>query len=187
MRRDEVLAILAEHQDEIHEQGAKTLSLFGPIAQGHNVGPDEEIDILLEIGQRPFGMFAFVGLKDYLEELLGRPVHLVTPAGLKESERRHRSLDRDEVIAILAEHKDAIRSHGVTSLALFGSFARNEAGPASDIDLLIEVERPFGLFAMARLKTYLEDLLGRRVDLVHRDSIKSRMRDRILGEAVDAA
>jgi uncharacterized protein len=94
---------------------------------------------------------------------------------------------RDEVLAILAEHRDEIRAHGVTSLALFGSVARNEAGPDSDIDLLIEVERPFGLFALARFQMYLEELLGRRVDLVHRDSIKPRLRDRILGEAVDAA
>jgi uncharacterized protein len=94
---------------------------------------------------------------------------------------------RDEVLAILAEHRDEIRAHGVTSLALFGSVARNEAGPESDVDLLIEVERPFGLFALARLQMYLEELLGRRVDLVHRDSIKQRLRDRILEEAVDAA
>lgn len=204
MRRDEVLAILAEHRDEIKSQGVKSLSLFGAIARDED-DPDEEIEILLEIGQRPFGLFAFVGLKDYLEELLGRPVHLVTSDGIKDGERRYqvlreasraaetcvanggRHLGRDDVLAILAAHRDEIRAHGVTSLALFGSVARNEAGPDSDIDLLIEVERPFGLFALARLQMYLEELFGRRIDLVHRDSIKPRLRDRILKEAVDAA
>ena len=94
---------------------------------------------------------------------------------------------RDEVLAILAEHRDEIRKQGVTSLSVFGSFARDEAGPDSDVDILIEVERPFGLFQMVRVQKYLEDLLGRSVDLVHKDSIKPLLRERILGEAIDAA
>ena len=94
---------------------------------------------------------------------------------------------RDELLAILAEHRDEIRKQGVTSLSVFGSFARDEAGPDSDVDILIEVERPFGLFQMVRVQKYLEDLLGRSVDLVHKDSIKPLLRERILGEAIDAA
>lgn len=100
MRRDEVLAILAEHRDEIQAQGVKSLSLFGSIARDEH-DPEEEIDILLEIGKRPFGMFAFVGLKDYLEELLGQPVHLVTPNGIRESERREQILLQDQIHNIL--------------------------------------------------------------------------------------
>lgn len=91
MRRDEVLAILAAHRDEIRSRGAKSLSLFGPIARDED-DPDSEIDILMEIGQRPFGMFAFVGLQLYLEEVLGRPVHLVTPNSIQQSDLRDRIL-----------------------------------------------------------------------------------------------
>lgn len=94
---------------------------------------------------------------------------------------------RDEVLAILAANRDEIRSRGVTSLALFGSVVHDEAGPDSDVDLLLEVEQPFGLFALAGVQIYLEELLGCPVDLVHRDSIKPQLRDRILGEAVDVA
>lgn len=96
-------------------------------------------------------------------------------------------MQREEVLAILAAHQDEIRAHGVKSLALFGSVAHNAAGPESDVDLLLEVEGPFGMFALARLQAYLEELLGRPVDLVFRDSIKRQLRDRILGEAIDAA
>lgn len=94
---------------------------------------------------------------------------------------------RDEVLAILAEHQDEIRAQGVTSLSLFGSVARDEAGPESDVDLLIEVERPFGLFALVRLQMYFEDLLGCTVDLVHRDSIKPMLRETILNDEIHAA
>jgi predicted nucleotidyltransferase len=91
MRRDEVLAILAAHRDEIWSRGVKSLSLFGSMARDED-DPGSEIDILVEIGQRPFGMLAFVGLQLYLEEILGRPVHLVTPNGIQESDLRDRIL-----------------------------------------------------------------------------------------------
>lgn len=88
MRRDEVLAILADHQDEIREMGVASLSLFGPIIHGYNISPEQEIDILLVVGKRPFGLLAFAGLKLYLEDILGQPVHLVTPNGIRQQEFR---------------------------------------------------------------------------------------------------
>ena len=90
MQRDEVLAILAEHRDEIHDQGARSLSLFGAVARGE-VSPDDEIDILVEL-EESAGLFTFVGVQIYLEELLGRPVHLVTPGGIRERELRDQIL-----------------------------------------------------------------------------------------------
>lgn len=94
---------------------------------------------------------------------------------------------RDEVLTILAEHKAEIAAFGVKSLALFGSVARDEARPDSDVDLLVEFERPVGLFTLVRLQNYLIELLGRQVDLVQRDAIKEQLRERILQEAIDAA
>lgn len=90
MRRDEVLAILTEHKEEIKEQGAVSLSLFGAIAHDED-DPDEEIDILVEL-KKGSGLLTFVGIKLLLEELLGRPVHLVTPGGIQERERRDQIL-----------------------------------------------------------------------------------------------
>ncbi len=94
---------------------------------------------------------------------------------------------RDEALRILAEHREEIAAFGVKSLAIFGSVARNEAGPDSDVDVLVEFSIPVGYFKFFDLQEYLETLLGHKVDLVPRDSIKPRLRDRILREAIDAA
>jgi predicted nucleotidyltransferase len=73
---------------------------------------------------------------------------------------------------------------GVKSLALFGSVARDEATEASDIDLLVEFDRPVGLFHLVRTQQFLEGLLGRSVDLVTEGGLKPRARARVLAEAV---
>lgn len=59
--------------------------------------------------------------------------------------------------------------------------------PGSDVDVLVEFSQPIGLFAFLDLKTELEHLLGRPVDLVTADALKPQMRDKILGEAIHAA
>ena len=95
---------------------------------------------------------------------------------------------RDEALRIISEKEPVLRNHGVASLSLFGSVARDEAGPESDVDLLVEFDgRPVGIFAFLRLKGYLEDIFGRPVDLVSKDAIKRQLRERILSEAVRAA
>jgi predicted nucleotidyltransferase len=53
------------------------------------------------------------------------------------------------------------------------------------VDLLVELERPAGLFPLARLQSYLSQLLGRQVDPVTRNSLKRQFRDRVLHEAID--
>jgi len=78
-------------------------------------------------------------------------------------ERRAQS--RDDVYRILASEAPYLRDHfGVERLALYGSFARGEPGPHSDVDVLVELSRPLGLQFVA-LARYLEARLGRRVDL----------------------
>lgn len=91
------------------------------------------------------------------------------------------------IFELLRNHRDEIRSHGVTCLSVFGSVVRNEAGDGSDVDILVEFSRPVGLFEFVRLKAYLEDLLGCDVDLVTREALRPEMRDGILQEAVHAA
>jgi predicted nucleotidyltransferase len=73
---------------------------------------------------------------------------------------------------------------GVKSLQLFGSFARDEANPSSDVDLLVEFDRPVGYFGLFALQDYLENLLGCPVDLGTPDSLKPRMRERVMGESI---
>ena len=79
---------------------------------------------------------------------------------------------RDEAVAILAAHREELQRYRVRSLALFGSVARDEAGPDSDVDILVEFERPIGYFLFFDLKDHLEHLLGSRVDLGTPDSFK---------------
>ena len=94
---------------------------------------------------------------------------------------------RDEALAILKSHKQELIKFDVKSLAIFGSVARDEAGPESDVDILVEFAKPIGLFEFVRLKIYLEKLLQRKVDLVTPDALKERMREQILKEAICAA
>ncbi|MDP2936437.1 MAG: nucleotidyltransferase family protein [Dehalococcoidia bacterium] len=93
----------------------------------------------------------------------------------------------EDILAILAAHRAEIKDFGVKSLALFGSAARGEAGPESDVDLLVEFDRLVGLFEFIEVKEYLEGLLGRPVDLVTPDALRPTMREGILSEAVYAS
>lgn len=94
---------------------------------------------------------------------------------------------REQVLAILLEHRSELRvRYGVKSLALFGSVARGESRPESDVDLLVEFERPIGL-KFFELIDYLEQLLGCSVDLGTPQSLKPRLRERVLAEAVNVA
>jgi len=95
-------------------------------------------------------------------------------------------LNKNEILEILRTHRDELRKRfGVKSLAVFGSVARGEAGPESDVDILVEFESSPGFDGYMALKFYLEDLLGRKVDLVMKNALKPWARDVVLREKVD--
>ncbi len=94
---------------------------------------------------------------------------------------------RDEILLVLRQHRLDLERLGVKSLALFGSAVRGEAREDSDVDLLVEFQRPVGLFEFVDVKQYLEDVLGCRVDLGTPDSLKPRLRESVLAEAVYVA
>ena len=75
---------------------------------------------------------------------------------------------------------------GADSLSLFGAGARDEAGPDSDVDILIQFDRPLSLFDLGRIQIRLEEILGHRVDLVMPESLRPRLRALVLAEAVRA-
>ncbi len=93
---------------------------------------------------------------------------------------------RDRVLACLKQHQTELQRMDVASLAVFGSVARDEAGPDSDVDLLVKFARPVGLFRFLEVKEYLEEILGRPVYLATPDALKRQFRDEILAEAVYA-
>ncbi|MBS4028352.1 MAG: nucleotidyltransferase family protein [Ignavibacteriales bacterium] len=81
----------------------------------------------------------------------------------------------DEIKNILFNQKETLnRRYNVKNIGIFGSYARGEQTPSSDVDILIELEKPIGL-AFVELANYLELLLEQKVDVVSRGAIKPRM------------
>ncbi len=95
-------------------------------------------------------------------------------------------MKRADVLKIIKKHQKEFDAYGVSSLAVFGSTARDEARADSDVDILVEFSQPVGLFEFIRLKNRLEELLGHSVDLVTPDALREEMRDQILKEAIHA-
>jgi predicted nucleotidyltransferase len=95
-------------------------------------------------------------------------------------------LSRQTAIETLLTHQQQIQAFSVKTLFLFGSVARDEAGADSDVDLLVEFEKPVGLFTFIELKDYLEEILNCSVDLGTPQSLRPYLKDIVLREAVRA-
>ena len=90
---------------------------------------------------------------------------------------------RNEIIErIRADYVSLARQFNVSSLALFGSASRNELSAESDVDVLVHFNGPATFDRYFGLKFYLEELLGRNVDLATDKMIKPRLQKRISGE-----
>lgn len=95
-------------------------------------------------------------------------------------------MKRDEVLDTLRAHQDTLAMRfGVSRLALFGSFARDQATDASDIDILVRFDGPATSKSYFGVQFYLEDLLGRPVDLVTDKALRPQFRPYVEREAVD--
>jgi hypothetical protein len=94
-------------------------------------------------------------------------------------------IEKAETLAALrAALPNLKRRWPIRSLAIFGSVARGNAGAKSDLDMLVEFERPVGLSEFLALEDALSALVDRRVDLVTRDALKPYIGRRVLDEAV---
>jgi uncharacterized protein len=85
-------------------------------------------------------------------------------------------MNRSQVLALLQTHLPTIEAMGVRSLALFGSVARNEASPESDIDFAVEFTAPTTFDGYMNLKILLEDTLGQAIDLIPIQSMKPEVK-----------
>jgi len=93
-------------------------------------------------------------------------------------------MGRTEVLRILRDHQDDLKKFRVNSIALFGSLAREEVRPQSDVDILVEFATPPTFKQYMNLKFFLEDLLNARVDLVSTRALKPQIRPYVEREAI---
>ena len=90
-----------------------------------------------------------------------------------------------EIRRVLEIHKDELNhKYHVKGVGIFGSYLRGEQKETSDVDILVEFDRPIGLIEFVRLKNHLSDVLGVNVDLVMKKALKPRIGRRILSEVV---
>ncbi|MBO4625181.1 MAG: nucleotidyltransferase domain-containing protein [Bacteroidales bacterium] len=104
-----------------------------------------------------------------------------------ESVRSSEVSDRDSILSMLKVYFSCNKEkYGIERIGLFGSFARNEARPGSDIDILISLKKP-NLFTYALISQQLETVFGRAVDLVSEKSIlKESFRTQVEKEVIYA-
>jgi predicted nucleotidyltransferase len=98
------------------------------------------------------------------------------------------TMGRDEVITALRDHEAELRASGVVRLWLFGSAARGDQRPDSDIDLLAAFDRGrrLSLMDVVGIELHLSELLGRKVDLVEEGTLKKRIQRSVDAEAIRA-
>jgi predicted nucleotidyltransferase len=90
---------------------------------------------------------------------------------------------KESVLSLIQEHSDQIKSFGVTRLGLFGSFVRQQQDADSDVDLLVEFRRGYKTFDnFMQVAFYLEELLGRRVELVTTEALSPYLGPHIMRE-----
>jgi uncharacterized protein len=95
-------------------------------------------------------------------------------------------MNREDAIRLLKGAEPELRARGVTSLALFGSTARGDARPDSDVDLLVELDENAGvsLIGLSGIKFLASDLLGVPADVTIRESVRPRFRRDIEADAI---
>lgn len=97
-------------------------------------------------------------------------------------------MQRQEIISTLKDHEAALRARGVQHAALFGSLARGDNRPDSDIDVLIKIDpnAKIDLFAYVGITQYIDDLFEQRVDVANYDALKSLVRPQAERDAIYA-
>jgi uncharacterized protein len=97
-------------------------------------------------------------------------------------------MNKRDAIKILRQHQKDLRARGIIHAALFVSVARGEAGPKSDLDILIELdpELKLDIFAYAGLKRYVAGLFSGSVDVINKDALKPHLRQPVSADAVYA-
>lgn len=100
----------------------------------------------------------------------------------------NRAMKRDAILQRLREREADLRAHGVMHAALFGSVARDEQRPDSDIDILVDLDPAVvaTMFDYAGLKDYVASLFHEPVDVIDREALKPRLRPQAIADAIYA-
>jgi predicted nucleotidyltransferase len=210
MDRFEMIHFIHAHLAEMERFDVRALALYGPAAQDM-ASPKGDIDVVVEFEHAPT-FESYMGLKRFLERHFQQRVDISTPDSLEpeifadvmygvihvigdvaerwEASRRESGAPppkplREAVIDVIHSHREELEELGARSISLFGSVARGEVGPHSDIDILVEFAGPVGMSGFFGVKHLLEDLLHRPVDLGTANGLKEGMRARIMAEAIE--
>lgn len=96
-------------------------------------------------------------------------------------------MSKHDLIKAIQNNTDTIKAYGVKSVGIFGSFAASRQTAKSDVDVLVEFEKEDKTFDnYMELKLFLEQIFKRHVDLVIKDALKARIKDRVLSETAYA-
>jgi predicted nucleotidyltransferase len=91
----------------------------------------------------------------------------------------------EDIGALIREHQPVLAErYGLEVVGLFGSYARGEQRRGSDLDLLVDILRPISLLELVGAELYLSEVLGVKVDLIPKRSVRRELRERILSEAL---
>ena len=92
---------------------------------------------------------------------------------------------KEEILKILEEEIPLLRQkYGISKIGLFGSYSRGDQDAESDIDLIVQFERPIGFFKFVAIEEYLKEKLGGKVELVTEDALKQVIRPYVMKEVV---
>ncbi len=92
---------------------------------------------------------------------------------------------REDILKILREEFPYLKErYGISKIGLFGSYSRGEQDAESDIDLLVQIERPIGFFKFVAIEEYLKEKLGAEVEMVMEDALKPVIKPYVMKEVV---
>ena len=91
----------------------------------------------------------------------------------------------EEIKSILRKQKLQIRErYGVSKIGIFGSYVRGEQKKKSDVDILVEFEKPISLLKLVNLENFLADIIGIKVDVVPKEDIRLELKEKIIQEVI---
>ena len=92
---------------------------------------------------------------------------------------------KNEILRVLKEELPQLRNkYGIKTIGLFGSYSREEQSVGSDVDILVQFERPVGFFKFIALEEYLKERIGENVEIVTEDALKPYIKPRVMKDVV---